>query len=84
MALEYHQTMKCIIYKYTDAKTHRKHCTYAFCNMDFESSFHASQGSGIQNINSLNHTGISHQNGIQLYPGAESSVIPQINPSVAG
>lgn len=84
MALEYHKTVKCIIYKYTDAKTHRKHCTYAFRNMGFESSFPASHGSGIQNMNNLNHTGISHQNGIQLYSGAESSIIPQINPSVAG
>lgn len=75
--------MKCIIYKYTDAKTHRKHCTYAFRNMGFESSFYASHGNGIQNINNLNRTGISHQNGIQLYPGAEFSVIPQINNSVA-
>lgn len=85
MALEYHQTMKCIIYKNTDEKTHSKLCTYAFYNIcALNPPSMQVMGVAIQNINNLNPTGISHQNGIQLHPGAESSVIPQINPSFAG
>lgn len=60
MALEeINQTMKHIIFNYTDANTHTKHCTYAFCNMGFGSSFHASHGSGIQNIYNLHGADIS-------------------------
>lgn len=47
---EINQTMRYLVYNYTNASTHRKYCIYAFCNMDFQSSFHASHGTGVQNI----------------------------------
>lgn len=47
---EINQTTKGITYNYTYISTHRKYCTYVLCNIGFESSFHASHRSSIQNI----------------------------------
>lgn len=62
---EINQTMKYIIFNYTNASTHRKHYTYAFCNMDFRSSIHASHRVIFKNLTTSMAQTSANQNGSQ-------------------